>query len=286
MRPAIVANGKCTISSCNVSLHGLPTPKSSEYMLRARMIYAGSTQLLINAYDTGGTQLKLQGAEALIDSTGNAQNVLRRIQVYVSLLSACNPQSGDCPSNYAIQSGSSICKRFAVYTGYFSIPSDLVSQDPDNPMCKSVTYMPPISGSVGQAGFTGQNPCHLNNTCPPAGVGGSPTTGVYWNRILTNISTVNPASIVSCQWAWGDRTPNGGGPASNPGNACLPGQKISHVYMPDTPPGGPSATYSGVCYTYSATLTLNMVGGGASSSTNTVKAPGGAGVTCTSQVNY
>lgn len=81
----IIANGNCSSAStqpqyCNVSLTNLP-PNQSTFFMNLRSIYA-STQVTITAYN-GGTPLRLKDAQTLVDSTGKAQDVLRRVQVRI-----------------------------------------------------------------------------------------------------------------------------------------------------------------------------------------------------------
>jgi hypothetical protein len=60
-----------------------------------------------SAQPTSANQLNISGAQTLIDSTGKAQDVLRRIQVRVS-----THDSYDIPSGTA--AAGSICKQISV----------------------------------------------------------------------------------------------------------------------------------------------------------------------------
>jgi hypothetical protein len=60
--------------------------------------------------------LGLAGSQIIIDSTGRAQDVLRRIQVRMSV--DAGGSKNQLPDN-ALQSTDSICKRFATMNGYF-----------------------------------------------------------------------------------------------------------------------------------------------------------------------
>ncbi len=105
----LVQAGSCNSSNtyyCQVTIQFNPvTPHT--YYLQLRSIY-NPNDVKITATDSGGTTLNLQGAEALIDSTGKAQDELRRIQEFVSL----TPTSA-LPA-FAIQTTQGICKEFAV----------------------------------------------------------------------------------------------------------------------------------------------------------------------------
>jgi len=81
----IIADGNCSSSStqpqyCNVTVTNLP-PNQATFFMNLRSIYA-STQVTITAYN-GGTALRLKDAQTLVDSTGKAQDVLRRVQVRI-----------------------------------------------------------------------------------------------------------------------------------------------------------------------------------------------------------
>lgn len=102
---------KCTNSGCALDITGLST---DSYYLRISSLYQ-DVALQVSASDGSGTALKLQGAQAVIDSTGKAQDVLRRIQVNVPLRST----SKNLLSDYAIQSTDAICKRYSILNGYF-----------------------------------------------------------------------------------------------------------------------------------------------------------------------
>jgi len=121
----------CTNSGCSLTVNGL---SQNSYYLRISSMYR-DVALQVCLQDSTGTCMPTQGAQVVIDSTGKAQDVLRRIQVSVPVLGASTNQLSD----FAIQSTDSICKRFAVLNGYFSssvssaIPGGLSSS---NPLCQ------------------------------------------------------------------------------------------------------------------------------------------------------
>ena len=102
---------------CNAQITGLAGIGQSTYFLTLQSIYS-PTQVIITAYDNDATgipvaigssnQLNISGAQILIDSTGKAQDVLRRIQVRVS-----THNSYDIPSGTAA-AGGNICKQISV----------------------------------------------------------------------------------------------------------------------------------------------------------------------------
>jgi hypothetical protein len=106
-----VVSAKCTKTGpniCNVSVSGLG---GTNYYVRILSIYKSNT-LTITAQGASST-LQLNGAQTAIDSTGKANDILRRISVRLNLAS-----SGKGIPIGAVQSGNSICKRFAVGPGF------------------------------------------------------------------------------------------------------------------------------------------------------------------------
>lgn len=85
---------------CNVIINGLNT---ADMYVRIKSIYR-TTSVSMKFYNASGP-LTISGAQAVIDSTGKAQDVLRRIQVRVPL-----GNSYYFPE-YAIQSADTLCKR-------------------------------------------------------------------------------------------------------------------------------------------------------------------------------
>lgn len=105
---------KCvnTAPDCTVTI-AIPAAYQTHeaYEMRVSSEYEGSN-LSLSAASPSNTNLPISGAQVLIDATGRAQNVVRRIQVYVPIGMQSNQLS-----DYAIQSTDSICKRFIVMQG-------------------------------------------------------------------------------------------------------------------------------------------------------------------------
>ena len=83
--------------------------------MRISSLYKDAS-LKISATSASGGELRLVGAQAVIDSTGKAQDVLRRLQVRVPLSYSTKNELSD----YSIEMNLSLCKRFSVATGYIS----------------------------------------------------------------------------------------------------------------------------------------------------------------------
>ncbi len=126
----------CDNTNCNFTIN-FPAP-SNEYYLRVRSIYK-NVSLQVEAYTAingGGSLVSLSGTQALVDATGKAEDVLRRIQVRVPLAGS----STNLLSDYAIQSNEALCKRFSVMDGLFNNNADDVggatlTNSTVNPLC-------------------------------------------------------------------------------------------------------------------------------------------------------
>lgn len=124
----------CSGTSCSMTITGL---NANQYYMRVSSIYK-DVKLVVTARDSTNTVLSLNGAQAVIDATGKAQDVLRRVQVRVPLLPVNNSQLSD----YAIETTDAICKRFIAMDGYFqssaaTAVSGLTSiSTPPNPLCQ------------------------------------------------------------------------------------------------------------------------------------------------------
>lgn len=127
---ASLVGAKCTNSGCSLTINGLTSLNQQSYAMRISSIYQ-DVGLQISATDPSGGALPIQGAQVVIDSTGKAQDVLRRIQVNVPLRNNSQNQLSD----FGLQSTDSICKRFSVMSGgYFA--TDVSGVTSSNPLCK------------------------------------------------------------------------------------------------------------------------------------------------------
>lgn len=117
----VFGDGMCHANStprrCNVRITGIGL---NDFYVRLKAIYK-PVAVTITATDSGGNRLQLSGAQAVIDATGRAQDVVRRIQVRVPLSSSYYfPE-------YAIESADTICKRYAVWPGGAEVLSPLAT---------------------------------------------------------------------------------------------------------------------------------------------------------------
>ncbi len=124
----------CTNTECSMTINGLSTNK---YYMRLQSFYQ-DVSLQITATETSGSTASLQGSQAVVDATGKAQDILRRIQVRLPLTAS----SANLMSDYALQTTDSICKRFAAVDGYFQssaatvVPGLSNLTTPPNPACQ------------------------------------------------------------------------------------------------------------------------------------------------------
>jgi len=124
---ASVLKANCTGGSCTATL---TNGASQDYYVRISGIYQPPGQVTISS--TNGAVFS--EAQMSIDSTGRAQDELRRIQALVDL-------SGDnSVPGYAVQSGKGICKRFIILgNGYVAGNTTAGATDTDIPteLCSS-----------------------------------------------------------------------------------------------------------------------------------------------------
>lgn len=116
---------KCSSGSCSFTINKLNVtgPASDAYYARLTMLYEDSDSVSVTGVLPGGTG-KFKDGQAVIDSTGRAQDVLRRIQVRVPLTGSAD--NSPLPLN-ALQTTSSICKHFTIVPGGTANPADLCS---------------------------------------------------------------------------------------------------------------------------------------------------------------
>jgi Tfp pilus assembly protein PilX len=97
-----------------ISLSG--TAKTTNYYARISTLYQDTARLVIDGKNSIGNSAYFANAQAIVDVTGKAQDVLRRVQVTVPLQardSTLIPQA-------AAQSTADVCKQFSTYPGYYN----------------------------------------------------------------------------------------------------------------------------------------------------------------------
>lgn len=87
----------------------ISVPLRNSYYLRIKSIY-GNSSVVVSGLNSSSERVELMNAQAVIDSTGIANDVLRRIQVRIPLSGATGLPE------FAIQTGDNICKLLQVDT--------------------------------------------------------------------------------------------------------------------------------------------------------------------------
>jgi len=102
----------CDAVNCKIRITNLPvTVPATNYFVRVSAIYRPTT-LSVVAKNSLGQDLGLTGAQVMLDSTGRANDVLRRIQVRIPLV------NDGLHADYGIQTTDSLCKQFNAFPSY------------------------------------------------------------------------------------------------------------------------------------------------------------------------
>lgn len=131
---------------CNASITGLSTaspftPHTRVMYLRLTAIYR-PVSVTIKIYTPGGNATDVQNSQAVIDSTGKAQDVLRRVQVRV-------PLKGDYSfPEAAITSMDTICKRASFPGGSVAPIIDLPGAATNSADWTKIDYDRDVDGTV------------------------------------------------------------------------------------------------------------------------------------------
>ncbi len=110
-----IYTAKCddTTNKCTAMISGIGLSGSQKLYLRLKSIYK-QNQVEVsgkyNAPDGSATEVQFANAQVMIDSTGKANDILKRIKVYVPI----NPQAGYKYPEFAIQTNDKICKLLDV----------------------------------------------------------------------------------------------------------------------------------------------------------------------------
>lgn len=112
----------CNATDCSVTITGLNTDR---YYMRVSSIYLDHS-LKITATETGNVPAELLGAQIVVDATGKAQDVLRRIQVHMPITGSGS--YNQLPDN-ALESRDSVCKRYSVMQDYFDNGSEVIGSN-------------------------------------------------------------------------------------------------------------------------------------------------------------
>lgn len=124
---AYFLDGNCNSGStpyyCNTRITNLQGTNNGVIYLRLKSLYK-ETAVNIRIYNNG-VQSKIANAQAVIDSTGRANDVLRRIQVRIPL------KGGFLVPDFAIESMDTICKRMAFSSSTSAPDIEMPIEDPN-----------------------------------------------------------------------------------------------------------------------------------------------------------
>lgn len=196
---------------CNVDITGL-TKKS--YYLVVQSLYKKAT-VDIAPYDLNGNALPQVNSQAVIDVTGRASDVLRRIQVRVPIGEGAQVRAlgGILPLG-PLATTDRICKLL-------SITDVDISDDCDNKKIVFPPVDPPPPDNLGDALIGGYTP-----VSPP-----SKNEPKYnFKGDFINKSRIKQLTLLSCQWIWGDGTKSEIFPASSKACQGNNGGSVSHMY--------------------------------------------------------
>ncbi|MDB5166051.1 MAG: hypothetical protein JWM37_123 [Candidatus Saccharibacteria bacterium] len=103
-----ISTASCNNSSCTAKIALAPAAQSNRYFLRLTAMYENAKDVQVSGTNAAGSTAAFNNAQVVIDSTGKAQDQLRRISVRVPV-GISNSQT--LPSN-GLQTSAAICKRF------------------------------------------------------------------------------------------------------------------------------------------------------------------------------
>lgn len=106
-----VVGALCDSTTCKVTITLSDGAQGTAYYARLSTLYRDTPQVIITGTSNG--TVNFTGAQVVIDSTGKAQDVLRRVQARYSI----GITHAEAP--YAVESGSTICKRFTASAEFF-----------------------------------------------------------------------------------------------------------------------------------------------------------------------
>lgn len=107
----VILNGNCNANSrpryCNATIN-MGSAAQANFLLSLRWIYSTS-RITISAYDSSNQPLRIKNAQTLVDSTGKAQDVLRRVQVRIPA------RNNYDHTDYGLEIMGGICKQMQIF---------------------------------------------------------------------------------------------------------------------------------------------------------------------------
>ena len=110
---AKTCTGSIAFSSPAALAYVASVATGGEYYVRVSTLYNDTNKLTISARSSGGGDIYFKNAQAIVDVTGKAQDVLRRVQVTIPF----QQYDTNLIPEGAIQSVVDVCKQFTIYGG-------------------------------------------------------------------------------------------------------------------------------------------------------------------------
>jgi len=255
---------------CQVTLNLPAAPQSSTFLMRLQSVYNPVALQIDNVKDTTGTTIKLVGGQAVIDATGRANDVFRRIQVRVPIDDYANFQY----PIFSIESGDHICKLYS-YDGTKVVPNC----PPDIPPPPVVIPDPTCTVNCGGDPDPAIGPTGCQNPDPTKCV----QKPITWTRSYLNHTNTNGLAISGCTWtvsvikgnpALANQVTDNGFPgcdtAPSTATTCQPAYCRKFTFP---------TTAITVCTIYQIQLTVRYAGG-TKTTTYNAKEPGGSASPC------
>lgn len=239
---------------CNVDIGGGDMTGRHQYFVHVQPLYQ-SAAISMQAFG-GGSTLPLYNSQAVVDVTGKAADVLRRIQVRVPIGDGARIRnlSGLLPPG-ALVTEESICKKWEI-TG-----SDTAVDGCNGGVPITLSSAPAPGGAAGLADIGPCDPATDPGCVSNTGNVNSPE--FRWSQRLHNRSNNPPNLVLNCTWDWGDGTSD-----TFPGNhsACTYGGSVVHDYNPPVDSRGWESLISSTngasgCWTFNPVLTMRFVPG-------------------------
>lgn len=113
---AYIVGASCNAgnATCTATITFSGTARTTDYYMRLSSLYGDTDSVTVQM--SGNGPFFFKGAQAKIDVTGKAQDVLRRVQVNVPLQSFAD----DLAPEGAIQSVVGVCKQFGISPTYYA----------------------------------------------------------------------------------------------------------------------------------------------------------------------
>lgn len=105
---AYIVNASYAPEMYSATINFTPAAQSAHYYARITTLYKDAAHVYIDGVNSAGNSY-FANAQATVDVTGRAQDVLRRVQVRVPL-----QQYGSQIPGAAVRSGADVCKRFSI----------------------------------------------------------------------------------------------------------------------------------------------------------------------------